>query len=168
MTIGGALASLSVWGPASACAQEPESSRGLFEPPKGPQPAGGLYPAARTEKYELARPLTSEEIAGTHNNFYEFANGQSHGQAFQKAVAEAARDYEFRPWEVEIGGLCESPRTMSIDDIEKLAPLEERLYRFRCVETWAMAVPWTGYSLSKLIEAEDILEEGAHAVLETR
>jgi sulfoxide reductase catalytic subunit YedY len=94
--------------------------------------------------------MTREEDAGAYINFYEFANS---GRNFKGRVKDLAKDYPFRPWEVEIGGLVEKPRTMTIDEIEKVAPLEERLYRHRCVETWAMAVPWIGYSFSKLLAA---------------
>ncbi len=121
--------------------------------PAPPEPAPGLYPAERSSRFnQLDRPLTAEAVAGTHNNFYEFANGQQ-GPGFQRTVADLAKGYPFRPWQVEIAGLCEKPQTLSIDEIEKLAPLEERLYRFRCVEAWAMAVPWTGYRLARLLEA---------------
>ncbi|MBI1784869.1 protein-methionine-sulfoxide reductase catalytic subunit MsrP, partial [Candidatus Sumerlaeota bacterium] len=109
-------------------------------------PAAGLYPAKQNEIYKLDRNLSDEMIASTYNNFYEFGTEK-------EKVWKLARNYPFRPCEVEIAGLCDSPRKMPIDEIEKLAPLEERTYRHRCVEAWAMAVPWTGFPLSKLIEA---------------
>jgi len=116
-----------------------------------PTPAAGLYPSARNEAFTLDRPLTDEKLAAGHNNFYEFANA-ANGRDYQQRVAKVSEGYHFRPWEVEITGLCDNPVTLTIDEIEKLAPLEERLYRFRCVEAWAMAVPWTGYSLSHLLD----------------
>ncbi len=157
----------------SACAQEtaPESrpAAGGVEPlasgqnaaargvdPSGPvpRPAEGLYPAGRNAAFsELDRPLTPEEIAASHNNFYEFANGQTDRFSYQRIIAERSKDYPFRPWQVEVTGLCEKPRTFTIDELEALASLEERLYRFRCVEAWSMAVPWTGYPLARLLDA---------------
>lgn len=127
-------------------------SAGAQPDPNQPKPAEGLYPAKCNEKYKLDRPLTDEKVAASNNNFYEFANS-ANGRGYQQMVAGLSKGYTTRPWEVEIGGLVESPRTMTIDEIEQVAPLEERLYRFRCVERWAMAVPWIGYSFSKLIEA---------------
>ena len=147
------VAALTIGGGLTACShsgEEASAQESSAAPP--PEPAPGLYPATRNDQFKLDRPLTGEEIAATHNNFYEFANSQSHGPSFQQMVKQESEGYAFRPWEIEIGGLCESPRTMTIDEIEKVAPLEERLYRFRCVETWAMAVPWTGYPFSKLLE----------------
>jgi sulfoxide reductase catalytic subunit YedY len=118
-----------------------------------PDPAPGLYPADRNPEYllERDRAITEESAAGSHNNFYEFANGSSH-RDYVGAVSEVSKGYPFRPWKVELTGLCDNPVTLSIDEIEQVAPLEERLYRHRCVETWAMAVPWVGYSLSKLLD----------------
>lgn len=126
-----------------------------------PEPASGLYPAARNEVFTLDRPLTDEKIAATHNNFYEFANA-ANGPNYQRRVAKVSRGYPFRPWEVEVTGLCEKPVKLSIDEIEKLAPLEERLYRHRCVEAWAMAVPWTGYPLSRLLDHVKPLPEAKY------
>lgn len=105
----------------------------------------GLYPASRNEAFTLDRPLTDPQIAGTYNNFYEFTTNK-------ERVWELARDFRSRPWEVEVTGLIENPRTFDIDEIERDFPLEERLYRHRCVEAWAMAVPWTGFPLRLLLE----------------
>lgn len=134
-----------------ACRNESTPAVAATETPvPTPQPAAGLYPARRNEKYVLDRELTPEDVAGSYNNFYEFANGSSH-RNYVQAVRDEAKNYPFRPWNLEVSGLCNNPVTLSIDEIEALAPLEERLYRHRCVEAWAMAVPWIGYSLSKLL-----------------
>lgn len=133
-----------------------------------PQPAEGLYPAKRNPKYGLdhGREMTDEKDAATYNNFYEFANGASHPNYVQ-AVHQEAKGYPFRPWSVEITGLCNNPVQLSIDEIEQVATLEERLYRHRCVEAWAMAVPWVGYPLSKLLEVAEPRPEAKFVRFET-
>ncbi|MAW77729.1 MAG: protein-methionine-sulfoxide reductase catalytic subunit MsrP [Planctomycetes bacterium] len=105
-----------------------------------------LFPAKRSEKYTIEpRTLTPEKIASVYNNFYEFTTKKS-------GVWRMARNFKVDPWKIEIAGDVEKPFTLDFEDLLKLAPLEERVYRFRCVETWAMQVPWIGYPLSKLID----------------
>lgn len=108
-------------------------------------PAAKLYPAKRNPEFNPNWPLTDENVAGSYNNFYEFS--------LQKdKVKDLVGGFRISPWSVEIGGLVEKPFKLDLDEILKIAPLEERIYRFRCVEAWAMTVPWTGFPLSKLIE----------------
>lgn len=102
-----------------------------------------LYPAKRNPRYTLDRPLTDELTAGTYNNFYEFSSG--------KNVWEHVDKMQLRPWTVEVTGLVEKPRRFDIDQLVRMMPLEERLYRLRCVETWAIAVPWTGFPMRDLV-----------------
>lgn len=106
----------------------------------------GPYPAKRNEEFKLDRDITEEWAATGYNNFYEF-----HGTDKQ-AVKDLVGKFVVRPWTVEVAGLVNKPRTFTIDDVEQHIPLEERLYRFRCVEAWAIAVPWTGFPFSKLVE----------------
>jgi len=80
-----------------------------------------------------------------YNNFYEFSTDK-------QAVARRARNFVARPWTVEVSGMVHKPRTFDLDDLLKLAPLEDRVYRHRCVEAWSMVIPWLGFSLSKLLE----------------
>ena len=87
---------------------------------------------------------TSYKDATTYNNFYEF--GTDKGDP-----AQYAGTLKPRPWAVAIEGEVKKPITLDLDDLQKLAPLEERVYRHRCVEGWSMVVPWIGYSLSNLI-----------------
>lgn len=109
----------------------------------------GLYPAKRNPEFTLDRPVTEEWAATGYNNFYEFdANDK-------QAVKDKVGNFVISPWQVEVGGLVNKPKTFSLDEILKLAPLEERLYRFRCVEAWSMSVPWTGFPISNLIKAVD-------------
>ncbi len=107
-------------------------------------PTAGLYPAKRNEAYKLDRDLTPEQTASRYNNFYEFSLSKN---AFMQAES-----LKTRPWTVKIDGLVEKPMTVGIDDLIKAMPLEERLYRHRCVEAWSMTMPWTGFPLKKLVD----------------
>ncbi len=107
-------------------------------------PTAGLYPAKRNESYKLDRGLTSEPTASKYNNFYEFS--------LNKSAYLQAESLKARPWTLKIDGLVAKPLDMSADDLIKAMPLEERLYRHRCVEAWSMTMPWTGFPLKKLVE----------------
>lgn len=109
-----------------------------------PDPSLPRYPAVRNARYLLDRPLTDPEEALTYNNFYEFGS--------YKQISAAAQKLTIRPWEIQFDGLVKKPKTISADELITAMPLEERLYRHRCVEAWSMAVPWTGFPLAKLIE----------------
>lgn len=99
---------------------------------------------ARTP-YGKDEKLTSYEDITTYNNFYEFGTSKSD-------PAEHSRLFKPTPWTVSLEGEVKKPRQISIEDILKLAPLEERIYRMRCVEGWSMVIPWVGFPLSKLIQ----------------
>ena len=75
--------------------------------------------------------------------------------------------FEPTPWQLEISGLCAEPRTFDLDELTSLIPLEERAYRFRCVETWAMCVPWTGYALHHLLKLVEPLPTARYVRFET-
>jgi methionine sulfoxide reductase catalytic subunit len=107
-------------------------------------PSAALYPAKRNEAFKLDREVTTEEVNTNYNNFYEFGSS--------KRVGQAAKALKTRPWTVKIDGLVEQPVELGIDDILKRVTLEERLLRHRCVEAWAMAVPWTGFPLKALLD----------------
>jgi sulfoxide reductase catalytic subunit YedY len=81
---------------------------------------------------EKPNPVTD---ATTYNNYYEFGTRKSQ-------PAELAKDFKTEPWSLTVEGAVARPRTFSMDEIRGLAPLEERIYRFRCVEGWSMIVPW--------------------------
>jgi len=108
-----------------------------------PDPTQDLYPAKRNETYKLDRAVTAEAINTTYNNFYEFGSS--------KSISGAAQALRTRPWTVKIDGMVEKPQDVAIDDLIRAMPLEERLYRHRCVEAWGMAIPWTGFPLAKLV-----------------
>ena len=110
-----------------------------------PESLPGLYPAPRNETYTVDRPLTVEMVAARYNNFYEFTT--------DKGRVHALTDkFVVRPWELEIAGEVEKPGVYDLDDLLRDLPLEERVYRFRCVEAWSMIVPWTGFPMKALIE----------------
>ena len=87
---------------------------------------------------------TSYKYVTTYNNFYEFGMDKSDPAAYAESL-------QTRPWTITIEGLVKKPVTLDIDALLKLAPMEERIYRMRCVEGWSMVIPWDGYSLSKLL-----------------
>lgn len=103
-----------------------------------------LYPAPRNAAYTLDRDITPIELTSKYNNFYEFGS--------TKRIASAAQALKIRPWDVVIDGEVDAPITIGIEDLIRKMPLEERLYRHRCVEAWAMAVPWTGFPLAELVK----------------
>jgi sulfoxide reductase catalytic subunit YedY len=107
---------------------------------------GGPYPAKRNPEFTLDRPITEEWAATGYNNFYEFHPTD------KEAVKNRVGAFVTSPWKIEVTGLVNKPKTLDVDELVKTMPLEERLYRFRCVEAWSMAVPWTGFPLSELIK----------------
>ena len=118
-----------------------------------------LYPARRNDAYTLDRPLTDESLVTTYNNFYEFGS--------HKQISKAAQKLPIRPWTVAIDGLVEQPQTVAIDDLLARMPLEERLYRHRCVEAWSIAVPWTGFPLKALVDFARPLGSAKYLVMTT-
>jgi len=114
------------------------------------------FPAKRNAKYGIGdRKLTPEHDAGGLNNFYEFTTTKH--EVWKKALG-----YPVDPWKVEVSGLVKKPKTLDLDALMKGFPLEERLYRFRCVERWSMQVPWTGYPLRTLLDSLDPLPSATH------
>jgi sulfoxide reductase catalytic subunit YedY len=96
-------------------------------------------PFSTSEKPNSYRDVTS------YNNFYEFGTGKDQ-------PAEYAKNFQTNPWSVSVEGNVAKPRKYSLDELLKLAPLEERIYRHRCVEGWSIVVPWVGYSLSAILK----------------
>ena len=121
--------------------------------------AAELYPAPLNEAYELDRELTDPELATTYNNFYEFGS--------QKNIWRAAQALRLRPWTVTIDGMVEEEIVIDAEDLIRRMPIEERLYRLRCVEAWAMAVPWTGFELSALVDFARPLSSAQYLVMTT-
>jgi methionine sulfoxide reductase catalytic subunit len=124
-----------------------------------PDPTNDLYPAKRNEKFTLDRPVTEEKINTSYNNFYEF--GAS------KNVGKPAQALKLRPWTIKIDGMVEKPQEIGVDDLIRRMPVEERLYRHRCVEAWSMAIPWSGFPMAKLLELAQPLGSAKYVRMET-
>ncbi|NQV81338.1 MAG: protein-methionine-sulfoxide reductase catalytic subunit MsrP, partial [Alphaproteobacteria bacterium] len=107
-------------------------------------PSAHLYPVKQNLRYRLDRELTPEKINSTYNNFYEFGSHEE--------IWRAAQRLPVRPWTVRVDGMVENEMEFAIDDLLAKMPLEERLYRHRCVEAWSMTIPWSGFELSHLIK----------------
>jgi sulfoxide reductase catalytic subunit YedY len=122
-------------------------------------PSAGLYPAKRNEAYKLDREITPEKIVTTYNNFYEFGS--------HKNIWQAAQKLPIRPWTVTFDGMVEKAQTVDIDTLLKAMPLEERLYRHRCVEAWAIAVPWTGFPMKALLDFAKPTSAAKYVVMQT-
>ena len=122
-------------------------------------PSASLYPAKRNPAFTIKGDVTPETVNTNYNNFYEYGTS--------KHVSDEAQLLRIRPWSVKISGMVEQPREVAIDDLLKAMPLEERLYRHRCVEAWAMQVPWTGFPVKKLVEFAKPLGSAKYMVLTT-
>ncbi len=107
-------------------------------------PAADLYPAERNTRIAVDRPLTAKQTVTTYNNFYEFGS--------HKEIWRAAQSLPIQPWTVRIDGMVEEERTVDVEQLIRSMPLEERIYRLRCVEAWAMTVPWSGFPLAALVD----------------
>jgi sulfoxide reductase catalytic subunit YedY len=108
---------------------------------------------------QAGRPLTDEKYATTYNNYYEFNDSKSVWRDAQKLAQ--------RPWSIQFDGMVKHPRTIDIDDLLKQTSQEERIYRHRCVETWAMTVPWTGFPLAALLKLAEPLASAKYLVFQT-
>lgn len=102
-------------------------------------------PGVRETDYGQGLKVNDYEDATSYNNFYEFGTGK-------RDPARHAQSLKTEPWRIEVAGECEKPGEIGMEDILRLIPQEERIYRFRCVEAWAMVVPWVGFSLADLLQ----------------
>jgi sulfoxide reductase catalytic subunit YedY len=120
--------------------------------------AGGAW-AADGEKYPVGRALTPERDVTTYNNYYEFGTS--------KAISATAEGFPMAPWSVQIDGMVARPRSIALDDLLKQVALEDRVYRHRCVEAWAMTVPWTGFPLAALLRLAEPMSGAKYVVFQT-
>jgi len=122
-----------------------------------------IYPAKLNPRFtedHLDRSLTDEKVAASFNNFYEFSSNKVDPRRHAQRLV-------LRPWAVEVSGLVHKPRTFDIDDLLRTMPIEERMYRFRCVEAWAMSVPWTGFPLKALLDLVEPQAKATHVRMTT-
>jgi len=110
--------------------------------------------------YTVDEKVTPENDVAHYNNFYEF--GTDKGDP-----AKNAQNFRTSPWSVSVEGEVKTPRKFSMDEILKLAPLEERIYRHRCVERWSIVVPWIGYSLSTILKLVEPLPKAKYVAFQT-
>lgn len=118
------------------------------------------YPHARNEAFNPEWTLTNERTAATYNNFFEFTT-------VKDRVHKMVDKFTTSPWKIEIGGNIETEYKIDARELIESMDLEERVYRFRCVEAWAMVVPWTGFPLHKLIEKSELWPEAKYLRFET-
>ena len=110
--------------------------------------------------FHASEAQTSFENITHYNNFYEFSTDK-------EAVAAAAANFETKGWQVSVEGLVNKPKVFTLDELLKISPPEERIYRMRCVEGWSMVIPWAGFSLSKLLELVEPTSEAKFVAFET-
>ena len=106
-----------------------------------------------------AEPNTLEQIT-TYNNFYEFGTGK-------EDPSKNAHTLTTDPWSVQVDGMVDKPGTYDLADLLKGMDIEERIYRFRCVEAWAMVIPWNGFQLSQLLEKVGVQSSAKYVYFET-
>ena len=124
-----------------------------------PAVAEALAGPARNSAYDPGRAITPEKDPLTYNNYYEFSE--------DKDLWRDAQALKQRPWTVRIEGMVKQPRNVAIDDLLKQVSLEERVYRHRCVEAWAMTVPWTGFPLANCYASRSRSGSAKYIVFET-
>jgi methionine sulfoxide reductase catalytic subunit len=123
-------------------------------------PLRGLVTAPADGPFRVADPPTPLASIANYNNFYEFTTDK-------EGVAAAAAGFVTAGWTVAVDGLVRAPRVFDLDDLRRLSPPEERIYRMRCVEAWSMVVPWAGYSLSRLLDIVQPTGAAAYVAFQT-
>ena len=135
----------------AAVTQEQPKIGGRVTPPTDE----AMHKGFRTDE-----PLNSLADITNYNNFYEFDTDK-------RGVASAAQNFVTRPWQVAVAGLVNKPKTFDIDDLLKLVPQEERIYRLRCVEGWSMVIPWVGFALNALLKQAEPLSSAKYVAFQT-
>jgi sulfoxide reductase catalytic subunit YedY len=123
----------------------------------GLQAATSASPSSGFRVDEAMTPLSS---VVNYNNFYEFTTNKD-------AVAAAASGFATRGWQVMVDGLVHRPQVFDLDDLLRISPPEERVYRMRCVETWSMVIPWAGFPLAKLLDHVQPMGDAKFVALQT-
>ena len=144
--LGGAVAAAALPGAARAANREPEAA---WTPPPAVNPAFA----------EAGRPVTEESLTAAYNNFYEFGS--------HKGIARAAQRLPTDPWTVRVDGLAAKPFEIGMEDLLARMPIEERVYRLRCVEAWSAVIPWIGFELGALLRLAEPTGDARYVVMET-
>jgi methionine sulfoxide reductase catalytic subunit len=116
--------------------------------------------ASKNTQYVLDDKLTPQKDVITYNNYYEFGTGKAD-------PAANSADFKARPWTIKIDGMVGKPGEFDVDDLIRMMPLEERVYRMRCVEAWSMVIPWTGFQLSELLKKVEPTGAAKYVAFET-
>lgn len=125
-----------------------------------PAPSGKPLQFSQPEQWQAKLAMTPEDKVTGYNNFYEFG--------LDKADPAAnAGSLKTDPWKITISGEVAKPQTLDLDDLYKKLPLEQRIYRMRCVEAWSMVVPWIGFPLSKLLALVEPTSKAKYVAFET-
>lgn len=125
-----------------------------------PAPSGKPLQFSQPEQWQAKLAMTPEDKVTGYNNFYEFG--------LDKADPAAnAGSLKTDPWKITISGEVAKPQTLDLDDLYKKFPLEQRIYRMRCVEAWSMVVPWIGFPLSKLLALVEPTSKAKYVAFET-
>lgn len=114
----------------------------------------------KPSRLSIAEKMTPHKDVVTYNNYYEFGTDKSQ-------PAQYAHKLKTRPWSVAIDGEVKNRKTIGIEELLKLAPMEERIYRMRCVEGWSMVIPWVGYSMSELIKRAEPTSKAKYVAFTT-
>ncbi len=112
------------------------------------------------EQWKTSEVLTPQDKVTSHNNFYEFGTGKSD-------PVENAQNFKVDPWTLTVHGMVEQPITLGFEDLTRVFPLEERIYRLRCVEAWSMVIPWIGFPLQALLSKAKPLSSAKYVAFET-
>jgi sulfoxide reductase catalytic subunit YedY len=125
-----------------------------------PEPEGAVLPVARKVEMAGGEKPTPWKTVTTYNNFYEFGTSKDE-------PAERAGSLRTRPWSVMVEGEVRKPGPMDVEDLLRAFPLEERVYRFRCVEAWSMVVPWVGFPLADLVRRVEPTSRARYVAFQT-
>jgi sulfoxide reductase catalytic subunit YedY len=147
-----------VSGSALLAACTPSISQGAAGPGEASTSAPAPSSAGKTD--ELGGAANSFEDITNYNNFYEFSTDK-------QAVAKLSQEFQTSPWTLEVSGLVNNPKTYGIEDLLKLFPQEERIYRLRCVEAWSMVIPWNGFPLASLLQEVEPTSNAKYVRFET-
>ncbi len=128
-------------------------------------PSGRTYASTKLQgvvpgPFSTTEKVTPEKIVTTYNNYYEFGTEKDQ-------PSKNAQNFVTSPWSVSVGGEVAKPRKFTMEEIMKLVPLEERIYRHRCVEAWSIVVPWVGYSFSNLAKLVEPTSKARYVAFET-
>ena len=118
-----------------------------------------MFPPLSADTDELGAPLASFEAVTNFNNYYEFTTRKDQ-------VAQMAEGFQTSPWNLEVGGLVNKPRTFGLEDLLRFEQ-EERIYRLRCVEAWSMVIPWIGFPIAKLLREVEPTSKAKYLRFET-